>query len=135
MIQYGTERKLSRSALAKQAWPYKFTIHCAIVQSYVCKPKKIGTYCTPKLSRLQSEASKISLSKLKFYKFEKVDFTQFYIGQVRTVIDVFGWIDNLQIPYLLKKCCRKSTCLTSQIGNLIKGGGKKQKRKLSNLMF
>ena len=136
MIQYGTERKLSRSALAKQAWPYKFTIHYAIVQTYANQKK--NRYCTPKLSRLQSEAQKISLSKLNFYKLKKskVNFTQHRcINTVRTIIDVLGCIDNLEIPYLLKRYCKKSTCLTSQNRESNQRRKKNQTRKLFNWMF
>ena len=136
MIQYGTERKLSRSALAKQAWPYKYTYSlCDCVD--LCKPKK-NRYCTPKLSRLQSEAQKISLSKLNFYKLKKskVNFTQNrYINTVRTIIDVLGCIDNLEIPYLLKKYFKKSTCLTSQNRESNQRRKKNQTRKLFNWMF
>ena len=84
------------------------------LQSYANQKNR---YCTPKLSRLQSEAQKISLSKLNFYKLKKskVNFTQHRcINTVRTIIDVLGCIDNLEIPYLLKKYCKKSTCLTFQ---------------------
>ena len=136
MIQYGTERKLSRSALAKQAWPYKYTYSlCDCVD--LCKPKKIGTAHQSYLG-CRVKPKKISLSKLNFYKLKKskVNFTQNrYINTVRTIIDVLGCIDNLEIPYLLKKYFKKSTCLTSQNRESNQRRKKNQTRKLFNWMF